>query len=230
MLILCIGAFTVLMACDLSGVPLVSQAQPTATARATTRTRATFTPRPKVTNTPLATATEQATETPTDEPVTSEPATPTKKPVTVKPTVRPATKVPPPPAATPIPPATKNPYQYSFIKSTCEHSGGVHIFIVVFANYKDPGSQVAGRRVIASYAPDSPAFGDTVGVTNEEGLFDYVMSPDGAAPWTGTVYAWVVDANNNRISQIGGPVQLNGKNEDAPDTCWIAKFFFAGGK
>lgn len=85
-------------------------------------------------------------------------------------------------------------------------------------------------RVIASYAPDSPAFGDTVGETNGDGVFDYVMSPDGAAPWTGTVYAWVVDKNNNRISEIGGPVQLNGKHEDEPDTCWIAKFFFAAGK
>jgi outer membrane biosynthesis protein TonB len=231
MLLFCIAALGVTLACSVSGnVPFLAQAEPTATQRTTRVARATFTPRPQATNTPRAKPTKEPTEEPTVEaspvPVT-EAAPPTKKPAP-KPTNPPAPPTNPPPTAPP--PPTTNPYRYSFVKSTCEHSGGVHVFVVVYADYKNPNSQLAGARVIASYAPDSPAFGETVGETNSDGAFDYVMSPDGAAPYKGTVYAWVVDKNNTRISEIGGPLELNGKSEDAPDTCWIAKFYFAGGK
>lgn len=231
MLLFGFAALAVMLACSVSGLPFGGvQAEPTVATRVAraTRARATFTPRPLVTDTPIPEPTEEPTEQPTEEP-SPVPVTvaPTKRPV--QPTARPVQPTnPPQPTAPPQP--TKSPYTYSFIKSTCEHSGGVHIFVVVYADYKNPNSQLAGVRVVASYAPDSPAFGDTVGVTNSDGAFDYVMSPDGSAPWTGTVFAWVVNKDNTRISEIGGPVQLNGKNEDAADTCWIAKFYFAGGK
>jgi len=226
MLILSVAAFAILMACSLSGVPFVSQAEPTATKRATRIARATFTPRPAATDTPEPEPTDEPTEAPTDAP-TDVPATETKKPAAPKATKQPTN---PAPQATKPPEPTKNPYRFSFVRSTCEHSGGVHVFVVVFSDYKNPSSQLAGARVIASYAPDAPAFGETVGETNGDGLFDYVMSTDGAAPFKGTVYAWVVDKNNTRISEMGGPVELNGKHQDDPGTCWIAKFFFAAGK
>lgn len=229
MLLFSFAALGVILACDLgTNLPFVSQAEPTATRRATRVARATFTPRPKVTSTPTAEPTEEPTDAPppTAVPITEAPP-PTNKPAP-RPTARPQPTNPPQPTAPPQP--TKSAFKYSFVKSTCEHSGGVHVFVVVFSDYHNPDSQQAGARVIASYAPDSPAFGDTVGETNGDGAFDYVMSQDNTPPWTGTVYAWVVDKNNTRISDIGGPVQINGKNEDAPDTCWIAKFYFAAGK
>lgn len=230
MLLFSFAALAVMLACSIgTNATQVSLNEPTSTRRATRSARATFTPRPQVTNTAIPEPTEQATEEPTQEPTpvpVTEAPPPTKKPA-AKPTNPPAPQPTNPP---PPPQPTKSPYKYSFIRSTCEHSGGVHIFVVVFSDYKNPSSQLAGARVIASYAPDSPAFGDTVGETNSDGVFDYVMSPDSAPPWKGTVYAWVVDRNNTRISEIGGPVELNGKHQDEPDTCWIAKFFFAAGK
>jgi hypothetical protein len=102
------------------------------------------------------------------------------------------------------------------------------VFVVVFSDYYNPDSQLAGARVIASYAPDSPAFGEVVGETGPDGSFDYVLAEPGV--WEGTAYAWVVDANNNRISEVGGPVQLNGKGPDEEGTCHVAKFYFAAGK
>ncbi len=227
MLVFSILALGVILAC---GVPFLSQAEPTATRRATRVARATFTPRPENTATPEPAPTEEPSATP--EPTLA----PTEVPVTVAPTrapvqaTQPPAPPPPQPTAPPAPPQpTANPYRYGFVRHTCEHSGGVYVFVVVFSDYRNPSSQLAGARVIASYAPDSPAFGEEVGVTNADGAFQYTMSVDGAPPWTGDVYAWVVDANNNRISPVAGPVKLNGKHQDEPDTCWIAKFYFAQG-
>lgn len=141
----------------------------------------------------------------------------------------PATTAPQPTLTPPPPPPTANPYAFGFVRSTCEHAVGTFVHILVFSNYKDPSSQLAGARVIASYGPDSPAFGDVVGVTNQQGEYVYTMSDVGNPPYLGDVYAWVVDSNNNRISPVAGPVTLNGKGPDEPDTCWIAKFYFAGG-
>jgi hypothetical protein len=227
MLMLGIAALGVTLACSIGSVPFVSQAEPTATRRPTRTARPTFTPRPLETDTPQPTDTPEVTDTPppTVEP-TNPPATkkPTSRPVTVKPTN------PPAPQPTPLPPPTTNPYKYTYFSQKCEHSGGTHIFITVYSNYKDPNSLIGGVRVVASYAPDAAPLGDTVGVTNEYGLFDYVLSPDGAPPRIGTYYAWVVDSTNKRISDVSAPININGKNEDAPDTCWIARVFFAGGK
>jgi hypothetical protein len=231
MLIFSTVALGVILACGVGSVPFLSQAEPTPTRRATRVARATFTPRPENTATPEPSPTEESsptaepTEAPTDVPVTVPPPT---RPPAPAPTQPPAP--PPQPTQPPAPPQpTANPYRYGFVRHTCEHSGGVYVFVVVFSDYRNPSSQLAGARVIASYAPDSPAFGDEVGVTNADGAFQYTMSVDGAPPWTGDVYAWVVDANNQRISPVAGPVHLNGKHQDEPDTCWIAKFYFAQG-
>lgn len=99
------------------------------------------------------------------------------------------------------------------------------MLVVVFRDYKNPNSQLAGARLVASDAPDSLAFGDAVGVTGGDGSFDYVMAEPGV--WTGTTYAWVVDSNNNRISPVGGPVQLNDQGSHNPGACHHAKFYFA---
>lgn len=228
MLLFCVAAASFILACSVTGLPFTSQAEPTVTRRTTRVARATFTPRPQVTDTPIPEPTDEPTEAPTD--------VPTDVPVTVAPTKKPAAPKamnPPAPPTNPpqptAPPATTNPYRYSFIRSECTHSGGTHIFVVVYSDYKNPNSQLAGARVIASYAPDSPAFGEQVGETNSDGVFDYVMSADGSA-WEGTAYAWVVDKDNRRISEIGGPLQLNRKGPDEAGTCWHAKFYFAAGK
>ncbi len=226
MLMLSLAALAISLACSVNAsIPFVSQAAPSATKRATRVARATFTPRPAATETDVPEPTEEPTDVP--EP-TAEPTEvpPTPKPATAKPTAKPKPTDPPRPTDPPQP--TKSQYKYSFIKSDCAHSGGTHIFVTVYADYKNPNSQLSGIRVVASYAPDSPAFGDQVGVTKVDGSFDYVMAEPGV--WTGTAYAWVVDKDNNRISEIGGPVQLNDKGPDDPTTCHHAKFYFAGGK
>lgn len=227
MLLFVVAAAGFVLACSVGGLPFASQEEPTATRRITRVARATFTPRPQVTNTAIPEPTEEPE--PTDEPEpTAVPVTETPRPATRRPATAAPTNPPPPPTDPPVAGPTTNPYRYGFVRHQCTHSGGTHIFIVVFSDYRNPDSQLAGARVVASYAPDSPAFGDVVGVTGGDGSFDYVMSADGGA-WEGTAYAWVVDSNNNRISTIGGPVQLNRKGPDDPDTCWHAKFFFAGG-
>lgn len=225
MLLFSIAAFGVMIACSISGVPMISQAEPSATRRTTRVARATFTPRPAATDTPEPSPTEEPTETPepTDEP--------SPVPVTVAPTRRPVqaqpTNPPAPPAPTPLPAPTANPYPFGFVSSSCAHSGGSHIFVVVFSDYKNPNSQLAGARVAASYAPDAQPFGDTYGVTGADGSFDYVMAEPGV--WTGTTYAWVVDKDNRRISEIGGPIELNDKGPDDPATCHHVKYYFARG-
>lgn len=228
MLLFSTAALFVIMACGIGPLSFGSQAEPTATRRATRVARATFTPRPESTETPIPEPTDEPQ--PTEEPQPTDAPPPTAVPVTEAPppTRAPAkpTDVPPPPA-TPVPQPTANPYRYGFVRHTCEHSGGSHVFVVVFSDYTNPNSQLAGARVIASYAPDSPAFGDTVGETDGEGKFDYVMAEPGL--WTGTVYAWVVNSNNERISEIGGPVELNDLGPDDPGTCHVVKFYFAAG-
>jgi hypothetical protein len=225
MLLFSVAAFAVIMACYINGVPFVSQTEPTATRRATRLARATFTPRPPATETPEPSPTEEPTEEPepTDEP-TAVPVTevPTRRPATARPTNPPAAQPTNPP-----PPPTTNPYPFGFVSHECKHSGGSHVFVVVFSDYKNPSSQMAGARVAASYAPDALPFGDTYGVTGADGSFDYVMQEPGV--WTGTTYAWVVDKDNKRISEIGGPVELNDKGPDDAGTCHHVKYFFARG-
>ncbi len=225
MLLFSIAALAFVLACSIGfSEPIVSQNASTATRRATRVARATFTPRPEVTNTPIPEPTDEPTQEPTAEP-TAVPVTetrrPTRRPVTAAPTNPPAPQPTNPPAA------TTNPYPFGFVSHTCAHSGGSHIFVVVFSDYKNPNSQMAGARVAASYAPDAAPFGDTYGVTGADGSFDYVMAEPGV--WTGTTYAWVVDKDNRRISEIAGPVELNDKGPDDPGTCHHVKYFFARG-
>src|SRR4029453_2584505 len=81
MLIICFGALAVSLACS-PGIPFLSQAEPTATSRATGVARATFTAKPPPTE--IIEPTDEPTETAAPEEPTETPV-----PVTVEPTAKP---------------------------------------------------------------------------------------------------------------------------------------------
>ncbi len=234
-----------LLACGIGSVPFISQAQPTATKRATRPSRPTFTPRPADTDTPEPSPTEEPTEEPTQEPPTPVPVTqaPTRRP-----TARPAAPTQPPaPQPTAPPAATTNPFKYSFFPASCntddpaicnvqngvkcEHSGGHHVDVLVYANFKDPGSALAGVKVRYSFSPGGPLI-DPDEVTDGGGKASKTFSTVTDSPKKGivTYYVWLIDNSGNPISPYSPPIPINDKKEDQPDTCWVGTVAFAGGK
>lgn len=202
------------------GGRLLARAEPTSPP---TRTpRPTFTPLPEVTDTPVPTDTpQQPTEAPTKPPAPTKKVIATAKP---QPTQPPAAPVGP--TNTPVPP--KSSYQYSYIRQTCEHSGGTYVKVIVFSDYHDPDSQQAGVKVRLSWEADGPSIADVLTDAYGEGTF--VLAADNTPAKVGTYYAWTINGQGGRTSEMSAPIVINGKNEDAADTCWMAKVYFAAGK
>jgi hypothetical protein len=169
---------------------------------------------PTRTRTVKPTYTPIPSSTPTLVPPPTAPPSPTLKP-TVKPTVRPPTAKPPTAAPKPPPPSgpTVSPHEWHVNSPTCEHAGGVYVKDVVFGGHQPDSQGVEGMRVVLGDGSgnrfDVPPY-----TTTWDGTYSFTLSADGAPPFTGTVYIWLIDANGNRISDIGGPMKFDGKD------CW----------
>ncbi len=191
-------------------------------AQAPTPTR-TRTPRP--TFTPIPLPTETFTPVPTEPPPPTNPPAPTRtatrRPAPA-PTKRPPTAIPPPqpPQATQPPKPT---YQYSVASYRCEHSGGSWLKGHVYSDKNDPNSSVPGVKVAFGGAG-----GDVYGTTkaDDNGDFAFTLTADGGGAKIGTFYLWITDDSGNRISDMAGPIQINGLGPDAPNTCWAGWAFF----
>jgi hypothetical protein len=73
------------------------------------------------------------------------------------------------------------------------------------------------------------AGGDLYGVpyiSDGNGDFAFTLTADGRGPKIGTFYVWLTDGSGNRTSDMAGPIDINGKPADAPDTCWAGCAFF----
>ena len=197
--VFCIGA----LGCHLTDTFL---AQATVAPTRTKTVKPTFTPIP-LTSTPVPPS-------PTALP------SPTLKP-TVRPTVRPPTAKPPTAAPKPPPPSgpTASPYSWHANPPGCEHAGGVYLKARVYGDKNNPDSGLEGVLVVLGDANgtryDIPPY-----TTTWDGTYSFTLSADGAPPYKGTIYIWLIDSGGNRISDIGGPIVLNGLGPDAPNTCW----------
>jgi hypothetical protein len=220
MLMLMSAVLGVLLACGLSSVPFISQAEPTATRRPTRVVRPTFTPRPAPTDTAEPEPTEEPTEElPTEEPTERPTRAPTRAP-TRRPTARPVqpTNPPEPP---PPPEPTKSPFAWKFANVTCEHSGGTYIHIRAYSDRNNPNSTLAGIRTRLSWASGDGEIG-TEETRPGDGYSTFVLSGDGQPAATGTYFAWIVDKDGNRLSEVSAPINITGGKPDAAGTCWKA--------
>ena len=111
-----------------------------------------------------------------------------------------------------------NPYQWSFANMSCQHSGGVYIIVRAYANKYDPTSNTDGVRIRLSYVQDADVRGIS-DVTTYLGSATFTISPDGVKPKPATYWAWVVDDQGNRISDLSSAININGKKETASDSC-----------
>ena len=95
----------------------------------------------------------------------------------------------------------------------CYHSGEKFIEGTVREG-TTPKNKVTVR---LSWAPDGPRAADYVTGTDPDkpGMY-FHFRPQGD---TGTYYVWVVDANGNRISEIG-MIQFNNEGPGSPTACW----------
>ncbi len=182
----------------------VAQAN-TATPTRTRTPRPTFTPLPPPTETPAPTAT------PTPIPPTR---TPTRRP-TARPTLPPTPK---PVIAQPTTPR----YQYSAASFRCEHSGGSWLKGHVYADKNDSDSAVPGVKVVFGGA-GGDAYAPPV-LTDGNGDYAFTLTPDGGGAKIGTYYIWIVDGSGNRISEMAGPINIDGKGPD--NGCWAGWAFF----
>ncbi len=177
----------------------------------------TRTPRPTFTPIPPPTATLQPTAVP-----------PTPVPTTKPPTARPPTAKPPapkPPTAIPVappvaPPApTTSPYVYHTNPPGCEHAGGVYVKARVYGDKNNPDSGVEGVQVVLGDGAGN-RFDIPPVTTTYDGTYSFTLSADGAAPYKGSVYVWLIDSGGKRISDIGGPMVFNGLGPDSSNACW----------
>jgi hypothetical protein len=240
-----LAAFAIAMFIFASGCGRVNLfAGPSPTSPPTRTPYPTFTPRPLATDTPVATdvPTEPATAVPTDTTVP-----PTRRPVPTArpkpPTAIPPTQGPPPTAA-----PTTNPFTYHFFPATCpggsdpaacNTQGGVHcehsalhqIKVIVYSNFRDPGSVLAGIKVRFSSAAGGSAI-EPDETTGGDGLATKGLSGNGDSPLknVGTYFAWVVGSGGAQLSDYSPAIPINGKNENDPQSCWIGTVAFAGGQ
>ncbi len=186
---------------------LIAQVQPTPTRTATRRP--TFTPVPPPTET-------KPPPSPTPVPPTATLRPPTARPLPSRTPTRPPAPPPPPPQ-----PTTPR-FQYSVAEYRCEHSGGSWFKGAVYADRNDPGSGTPDVRVVFGGAGGEVYGGPEL--TQGGGEFAFTLTPDGGGAKIGTFYIWIVDTGGNRISEMAGPININGK--PPPDGCWAGWAFF----
>lgn len=204
--------FAAMLACQATDIVQVAQ-QPTATS---TRTpRPTFTPLPTLTLTPLPTATKPPpTRTATRKP-TARP--PTRVPTKPPPTQPPAPPPPPPPAQPTQPPAPQ--FAYAANPPFCFHAGGSYIKAKVYDSSDPSANGVGGILVALGGAAGTDIWVGPIAAF-EDGVYSFTLTPDGGGAKNGTFHVWLVDSNKNRISDIGGPIVINGLPDTDPASCW----------
>jgi hypothetical protein len=106
----------------------------------------------------------------------------------------------------------------------CEHSGGSWLKGHIYTDKNDPNSAEPGVGVVIGGAGGDKYQGPNLSDGN--GDFAYVLSGDNLPPYKGTLYAWLVNSTGNRISDMAGPFDFNGKNENFVDSCWGGWAFF----
>jgi hypothetical protein len=181
--------------------------------------QATVAPTKTKTVKPTFTVVPTATQTPI--PPTLAPTATTKP--TLRPTPRPPTKPPPTRPPAPPPPApsgpTVSPYSWHVNPPGCEHAGGVYVKARVYGDKNNPDSGLEGVLVVLGDGNgtryDIPPY-----TTTWDGTYSFTLSADGAPPYKGTVFIWLIDSGGNRISDIGGPMVFNGLGADVPNSCW----------
>lgn len=183
----------------------------------------TYTPTDTPTNTPTNTPTEIPTNTPTETntPLPTSTFTPLPTATRRPPTAVPPTEPPPPPANTPAP---VFPWVYYPAYYRCEHSGGTFIHVIVGTAWGAPTEGITTR--LSTSSDPNVGFIDDAD-TNSEGDATHVLSVTGRPPKVGTYYAWLVDKlTKQRISDVSPGIMINGKKENAADSCWQAYVYF----
>ncbi len=198
------------LACQTSDMIFVAQQ---ATATPTRTPRPTFTPLPTMTQTP--------------EPLPTQPPPPPTLAPTKKPTARPATRVPTkPPTQPPAPPVAQPPpppppapkFEYAANAAFCSHAGSTYMKGKVYDSSDPSANGVAGIKVGLGGAGGTDPW--VVVNSFEDGVYSFTLTTDGGGPRNGTYYLWLMDGSGRRVSDMGGPITVNGLGPDAPNSCW----------
>ncbi|MCL4489518.1 MAG: hypothetical protein M1570_15525 [Chloroflexi bacterium] len=217
--------FVATLACRTEDL-LVAQ-QPSATPTHTPRPTFTPLPSPTVVATIPVIPTEIAVPTAVPVVATKAPTrAPIKKPTARPPTARPPTQ-PPVVVAPTQPPAPPTPvpvhYTYQATAVTCTHAGNAFIKGAVYNDKNDINSKTPGIKVAMGAADGSTQWVPPV-TTDQYGEYTFVLTPNGPRP--GSYWVWVLDGQGNRISQIGGPINMNNLSENDPNSCWFGSVDF----
>ena len=197
--VFCVGA----LGCHLTDTFL---AQATITATRTRTVKPTFTIKPSPTVTPIP---------PT--------LTPTKVPTpTLRPTPRPPTRTPTrPPAPTAPPQPTVSPFQYATANLICTHAGNQYIKGRVYDS-KDPSANgVPGLMMALGGGSGTDPWVTTR--NEDDGFYTFTLSVEGGAQKpAGSYWVWIIDGSGKRISDIGGPINIDPGAGD----CWAGSVDF----
>lgn len=219
--------FLVVLACSSPTELFIAEA----TATSTRTPRPTFTPLPKATDLPTlmptlpppptsAPATQVSVKAtakpPTAKPPTAKPAA-TKAP-TQAPVVQPTSPPPPPPTAAPR-------FEYAANPASCAHAGNQYIKGRVYDSGNPSANGVPSLKMALGGADGNNSW---VTTNNEDdGFYTFTLSiPGGGTNPAGAYYVWILDKSGKRISDVGGPINLNPVGPDAAGTCWAGSVDF----
>jgi hypothetical protein len=115
-------------------------------------------------------------------------------------------------------------FEYAANPASCSHAGNQYVKGRVYDS-KDPSANgVAGLKIGLG---DSTGTNPWVTITNEgDGFYTFTLTGVGQAANRGTYYVWVMDGSGKRISDVGGPINMNPVGPDAAGTCWAGSVDF----
>ena len=180
----------------------------------------TRTPRPTFTPIPPPTATAVP---PTPVPPTPVPPTraPTRAPTRVP--TKPPTQPPPPPPPQPTAVVAKMPYGTANI--SCAHSGNQYIKGRVYDSSAPSANGVPGLMMALGGGGGTDPWQTTK--NEDDGFYTFTLAALGNPMLpAGTYHVWILDGSGKRISDVGGPININPLGPDAPGTCWAGAVDF----
>lgn len=187
-------------------------AQATLTPTRTRIVKPTFTP------VPSATATQPPTAVPSP---TKLPPTATRRPATKPPPTKPPVVVP----TSPPPPPPVSQMQYGTANLKCEHAGNQYIKGRVYDSSNSDANGVAGLTMALGGAGGTDPWVTTR--NEDDGFYTFTLSGVGEGPKpAGTYHVWIIDGSGKRISDVGGPININPLGPDVSGTCWAGSVDF----
>lgn len=112
---------------------------------------------------------------------------------------------------------------YGTANLKCEHAGNQYIKGRVYDSRDPSANGVPGVMMALGGAGGTDPWVTTR--NEDDGFYTFTLSGVGEGGKAGTYYVWIIEGGK-RISDVGGPINMNPVGPDAPGTCWAGSVDF----